>query len=36
VVPTERARDVVAALFDAHPYEEVAYDLYPLADLGDG
>jgi len=30
--PVERSeRDVVAALIAAHPYEEVAYDLYPLA-----
>ena len=33
VVPAERAREVVAALLAAHPYEEVAYDLYPLADV---
>lgn len=33
VVPAERARDVVAALLAAHPYEEVAFDLYPLVDL---
>jgi hypothetical protein len=33
VVPADRTREVVAALLDAHPYEEVAYDLYPLADL---
>jgi hypothetical protein len=32
VVPADRARDVVAALIAAHPYEEVAFDLYPLAD----
>ncbi len=31
VVPSERIDDVVAALKAAHPYEEVAYDLYPLA-----
>jgi len=31
VVPAERADDVIAALVEAHPYEEVAYDLYPLA-----
>jgi hypothetical protein len=31
VVPAEGAREVVAALLAAHPYEEVAYDLYPLA-----
>ena len=33
VVPAERARDVVDALIAAHPYEEVAYELYPLAEL---
>ena len=30
VVPTGRAGAVVAALLAAHPYEEVAFDLYPL------
>ncbi len=30
VVPAERVEAVVAALKAAHPYEEVAYDLYPL------
>ncbi|HVM13151.1 MAG TPA: Nif3-like dinuclear metal center hexameric protein [Egibacteraceae bacterium] len=30
VVPGARMEAVVAALWDAHPYEEVAYDLYPL------
>jgi hypothetical protein len=33
VVPADRARDVVAALVAAHPYEEVAFDLYLLVDL---
>jgi hypothetical protein len=33
VVPAERVADVVRALRDAHPYEEVAFDLYPLADV---
>ena len=33
VVPAERAKEVVAALLDAHPYEEVAFDLYALAQL---
>ena len=32
VVPADRVREVVAALLAAHPYEEVAFDLYPLAD----
>jgi hypothetical protein len=30
VIPQEKADEVVAALIAAHPYEEVAYDLYPL------
>jgi hypothetical protein len=33
VVPIERAHDVVRALLDAHPYEEVAFELYPLVEL---
>jgi hypothetical protein len=32
VYPAEREEDVVRALLEAHPYEEPAYDLYPLAD----
>jgi hypothetical protein len=31
VVPGECVETVVSALIAAHPYEEVAYDLYPLA-----
>jgi hypothetical protein len=31
LVPVERVEPVVAALLEAHPYEEVAYDLYALA-----
>ena len=31
VVPADRVDAVVAALREAHPYEEVAFDLYPLA-----
>jgi hypothetical protein len=31
VVPGDRVEAVVAALIAAHPYEEVAYDVYPLA-----
>jgi hypothetical protein len=30
VVPDDRVDDVLAALKSAHPYEEVAYDVYPL------
>ena len=32
VVPVERAGEVVRALLAAHPYEEVAYELYPLVE----
>ena len=31
VLPAERLDEVVAALRNAHPYEEPAYDVYPLA-----
>jgi hypothetical protein len=33
VVPAELAATVVAALKEAHPYEEVAFELYPLVEL---
>jgi hypothetical protein len=32
VVPAERVAEVVAALRRTHPYEEPAYDVYPLLD----
>ena len=32
VYPLEREADVVRALREEHPYEEPAFDLYPLAD----
>ena len=32
VVPAERIAAAVAALCAAHPYEEPAYDVYPLLD----
>lgn len=32
VVPAERLAEVVAALRRAHPYEEPAYDVYPLVE----
>jgi hypothetical protein len=32
VVPEDRLGDAVAALRDSHPYEEPAYDVYPLVD----
>jgi hypothetical protein len=33
VVPAARLREVVSALLASHPYEEVAFDLYPLVEL---
>jgi hypothetical protein len=32
VVPEARIRDAIVALRLAHPYEEPAYDVYPLLD----
>jgi hypothetical protein len=32
VYPAEREAEVVRALREAHPYEEPAFDLYPLAE----
>ena len=32
LVPDELVEDAIAALRDAHPYEEPAYDVYPLLD----
>ncbi len=32
VVPEGRIRDAIVALRLAHPYEEPAYDVYPLVD----
>jgi dinuclear metal center YbgI/SA1388 family protein len=31
IYPVYREQSVIKALLDAHPYEEVAYDIYPLA-----
>jgi hypothetical protein len=33
VVPVERTGEIVRALVAAHPYEEVAFELYPLVDV---
>ena len=33
VVPADRAQEVVDALRAAHPYEEVAFELYTLVEL---
>ena len=32
VYPAEREGEIVRALREAHPYEEPAFDLYPLVD----
>ncbi len=34
ILPRERLPEVLQALHKAHPYEEVAYDIYPLANEG--
>ncbi len=34
VVPVAQAAEIVRALRGAHPYEEAAFELYPLVDLG--
>lgn len=34
IVPDERLHDVISAMIAAHPYEEVAYDVYPLKNEG--
>ena len=34
ILPQIRSKAILKALFDAHPYEEVAYDLYPLVNTG--
>jgi hypothetical protein len=33
VVPAAKAREIVAALREAHPYEELVFELYPLMEL---
>ncbi len=33
VVPAESAAQVIEALRETHPYEEVAFELYPLVEL---
>ena len=32
IVPADRVAEAVVALRSAHPYEEPAYDVYPLAE----
>ena len=40
IFPNEKTNEVLSALFATHPYEEVAYDLYPIRNnyplVGDG
>lgn len=36
IVPEKKINTVVSAMQRAHPYEEVAYDLYPLLNQGPG
>jgi len=35
LVPQDRLHDVISAMIAAHPYEEVAYDVYPLWNKGE-
>lgn len=35
VVPVSKIETVIRAMLSAHPYEEVAYDLYPLEIMGE-
>ncbi|MGI8316120.1 Nif3-like dinuclear metal center hexameric protein [Halobacillus mangrovi] len=35
IVPKSKLKDVLKAMEEAHPYEEVAYDLYPLLNEGE-
>lgn len=32
VCPKEKAKKIIAAMKKAHPYDEVAFDIYPLLD----
>ena len=34
IIPKERLKEAIRALIESHPYEEVAYDIYPLANEG--
>ncbi len=34
IVPAEKLSEVIKGMISAHPYEEVAYDLYPLNNQG--
>lgn len=34
IIPREKETPIIAALMAAHPYEEVAFDVYPLENIG--
>ncbi|MCK9267089.1 MAG: Nif3-like dinuclear metal center hexameric protein [Alkaliphilus sp.] len=34
IIPKEKLKEAIKALTESHPYEEVAYDIYPLANEG--
>lgn len=34
IIEAEKTDDILSVLFDVHPYEEVAYDLFPLKNEG--
>ncbi len=34
IVPGEKLREIIEVLIETHPYEEVAYDIYPLVNEG--
>lgn len=34
IVPKPQVKKVIAAMLKAHPYEEVAYDIYPVEQIG--
>lgn len=34
IVPEEKLKEIIKILIESHPYEEVAYDIYPLANEG--
>ena len=36
IVPSSKLKTVLRAMMENHPYEEVAYDIYPLANKGAG
>ena len=35
IIPASLQRKVIKAMVTAHPYEEVAYDVYPLDNKGE-